>query len=441
MPRLRMVVRWSVRVLAVLVLLLVLVLLFLFRGALYNRMIRFPREAKAWEAIRAARTPVDLETAWTDYRGFCHSHSEWSHDCDVPFEAILQMMKETDRDFACMSDHCVDGKADYGLQWRGVKDGKLFVCGFEMDYGFMPWGLGPEVVLDCGAEEGELARQITEQGGLLFFAHTEQKRTWDLPQLTGMEIYNIHTDFMDEGFAKLGPDLLLNLRAYPDQTFRLLFDRQTAILENWDRLNRDRKIVGIAANDCHQNNGVRGRITEEGELLLIGGDGDPMDTYDLNLLTRALLRIAFGPLERGEELFRLQLDPYERMVRFVATHVLAKELTEEAILGGLREGRAFIGFDMIADSRGFLFVAEGDGRQAVMGEAIPHSAGMMLRAASPHACRFTVVRDGGTVHQEEGSAMAWAPDGTGKYRLEAELDVCGAWVPWVYTNPIEVTPG
>ena len=435
--------RWTRRIaVAVLVLfvLALLVLAFWLRGPLYNRFILFPRQARAWQAIRDARVPVPRQHGWKDYRGFCHSHSEFSHDCEVPFTRIAEVMKETGCDFAFMSDHCVDGEADYGLQWRGIKDGMLFVAGFEMNDGFMPWGLPPDTVLDCGADPKDLAKQIDDLGGMLFFAHCEEPRHWELPQLVGMEIYNIHTDFKDENFADLAPYILLSIAAYPDQAFRLLFDRQTDLLALWDELNLTRKIVGIAANDCHQNNGIRAKYTERGTLLIEDTSPDEIGEYGMNPFSRFLIRILFGKPEPGKEVFHFQLDPYERMVRFVNTHLLAKELTEEALLDALRQGRAFIGFDMIADSAGFIWLAQGGQEQAVMGECIPYAAGIRLAAASPHRCRFTILCQGKTVYQEEGTEVTFKPDGPGKYRVEAELDILGEWTPWVYTNPIELTP-
>ena len=253
-----------------------------------------------------------------------------------------------------------------------------------------------------------------------------------------MEIYNLHADFKDEDFATLAPDILLNLGAYPDLTFRLLFDRQTAVIENWDRLNTQRKMVGIAANDCHQNNGVRAFYTERDTLLIEDTSPETIGEYELNVVTRALLRWCCGPLEPGRQLFRYQLDPYERMVRFVSTHVLAKELTVDAILDGLEQGRVFVGFDMVADSTGFVYLAEDADDRAVMGEALPFRPGVRLRAASPHACRFTVLRDGLPLERQEGRSFQWAPDAPGKYRLEAELKILDEWVAWVYTNPIEL---
>ena len=137
-------------------------------------------------------------------------------------------------------------------------------------------------------------------------------------------------------------------------------------------------------------------------------------------------------------LLHVQLDPYERSARFVNTHVLARELSEPMILDSLRAGRVFIAFDMIADSSGFRWFVTDQSASAVMGEALAFSPGTILHALSPVPCRFTVARDGGRVHRQEGRRLDWAPLGPGKYRVEAELKVSGDWVPWVYTNPIEL---
>jgi hypothetical protein len=78
---------------------------------------------------------------WKEYRGILHSHSKLSHDCEVPFPEILRVLKSTRLDFICLSDHCVDGLANFDSQWRGFHDGKLFVPGFEMKDGIMPFGV------------------------------------------------------------------------------------------------------------------------------------------------------------------------------------------------------------------------------------------------------------------------------------------------------------
>ncbi len=442
--KLRVWLRRLVRLTGWALVLIVVVLLFWMRGALYHRFVTFPREAAAWQALRAQRQPVAFTAGWNEYRGILHSHSHLSHDSEVPFEEILRVLQAVKLDFICLSDHAVDGRADFDWQWRGIRDGKLFIPGFELKDGIMPFGVASGVVLSNRTDAAVLAQQIVTNGGVLFYAHPEGARDWERPELTGMEIYNLHTDFkrpkggLGGMLRKQLPDLLLNWRRYPDHVYRLAFHRPTEFLAHWDELNRTRHITGIAGNDCHQNVGVRAFYTAADTIRLEDPSPETLKEIELNWFTRPLARWCFGPLEPNRKLFHIQLDPYERSARFVNTHVLARGLEEAAILDSLRAGRVFIGFDMIADSSSFRWYARDPAGLAVMGESFPLSKDTRLHAESPLPCRFTVVKDGSVVYTLEGRTLDWAPSGPGKYRVEAELTIDGNWVPWVYTNPIQL---
>lgn len=444
----RRIAKWCLILVLVVAVLLGILFVGLFHDALYNRFVRFPKEKAAWDSFRANRIPVTTLTGYNEYRGAIHNHSHISHDSEVPWELILKTMKDQGRDFIIMSDHCQENDNNlYGLQWKGMHDGVLFIQGFEMQEGFMPVGLPEGTILSCDDEAPTLAAKIEQAGGTVFIIHAEQERQWELPQISAMEIYNIHPDFMDElkGFKRqlrLATNVLLNIRAYPDLTFRLVFDGSQKVIDKWDELNITRKIGGFGGNDTHQNVGVYGIYKPDGSLLLRHAEGEDIKTYKLNFLTRGLLRAFFGPLEPNREIFRFQLDPYERMTRFTCTHVLARELTEPAILQAIMDGRAFVGFDMIADSTGFVWLAKNGNKTAVMGESMEFAPGITLIAEAPNRCRFTVRRHGVQVYQEENVGIRWQPTEPGKYRVEAELNVAGTWVPWIYANPIEITaPG
>jgi hypothetical protein len=413
--------------------------LWVFRGALYNRYVRYPRQAAAWQAIRAQSEPVTETAGWNEYRGILHSHSHLSHDSDVAFEDILKALEIAELDFICMSDHADEGRADFSRQWRGLHGGKLFVPGFEMRHGYMPFGVASHVVLSNQMDPGVLARQVIDNGGVLFFAHPEEPRDWDRPELTGMEIYNIHVDFKrQQGLAAVLPDVMLNLNRYPDHIYHRISRRPADFLQRWDELNRTRHITGIAANDCHENVGFRGFFTTNGTLRVEDTSPETLREVQLNWLTRPLARLCFGRLEPNRQLFHVQLDPYERSARFVNTHILATELTEPALLDALRAGRVFVGFNVIANSRGFRWLARNGSATAVMGESMPLTEGTRLLALSPLPCRFSVFKNGTRVHQAEGRSAEWTPPGPGKYRVEAELSILGEWVPWVFANPIEL---
>ncbi len=438
--RTRLWLRWTVRISAAALLLLALAILFWLRVGIYDRFIRFPREEAAWQAIRAQRQPVPDNAGWREFRGILHSHSFHSHDSEVPFEEILNVLKTTGIDFICLSDHCVEGRADFDLQWRGLHDGKLFIPGFEMKEGIMPFGVASGVVLSNRTDGPTLAKQISENGGLMFYAHPEEPRDWDRPELVGMELYNIHTDFkrIGGGFSRLMPDILLSSGKYPEHIFRKISRRPVEFLCRWDDLNRTRHITGIAGNDCHQNVGFRAFYTPPNIIRIEDTSPRTLKELKLNWLTRPIARLLFGPLEPNRKLFHFQLDPYERMARFVNTHVLAQELTEPAIKEALRQGRVFVGFDMLSDSSSFRWFATDGTNRTVMGENAPFAKELRLHAASPLPCRFTILKDGNAIQQQEGYSCEWTPPDPGKYRVEAELKILDEWVPWVYANPIEL---
>ena len=435
--------KWALRiatVVAVLLSLLFLAALIWCRYAIYHRLIRFPREEAAWRASRADRQVVQRQGPWTEYRGILHSHSFLSHDCEVPFESITGALKQANVDFICLSDHCTEGRADFSAQWRGMHEGILFIPGFEMTEGAMPFGVKEGVVLSNSTPIEILAKQVTANSGVFFFAHPEEPREWQVPELTGMEIYNIHSDFKRSGpgIGELLPELLLNQKRYPDHVFRLMFQRPSSFLQRWDELNRTRHITGIAGNDCHQNTGLRIICSNRNELIIEDTSPKGRRHWNLNWLTRPLARLCLGPLTPGRLMFHVQLDPYERMARYVNTHVLAQKLSEDSVLDALRAGRVFVGFDMLVDSSGFSWTARVHQSTAWPGEALPFSDKVEFEALSPVPCRFTVLRNGSTVHQAEGRLLRWQPPGPGKYRVEAELKILKDWTPWVYANPIEL---
>lgn len=433
--------RWAFRISLALAVLVLVILGIVFRNGIYDRFYLFPKQAQAWKELHAQWAEPALKDGWNQYRGVLHSHSLLSHDSAITQPEIIQALKKDKVDFICMTDHYVDGKADYSLGWNGVYDGILFIRGFELDHGLMPWGIPEGTVFDASDEPRALAKRIHDLGAVLFFSHTEKDRMWDLPELEGMEIYNIHTDFLDEKLAALAPEVIFCLLSYPEQTLRLIFDRPEGQLARWDDLNKTRHITGIAANDAHQNVGIRAFYTDK-DTLVIKGTGEKHENIKeikLNALTRLALRVFCGPLEPGRQLFRVEVDPYEISCRFVNTFVLAKSCTEKDLLDSLRAGRAFVAFSMLADAKGFTCFAEGAQNKAVMGESIVWEPGLTLRAAAPNECRFNVVKDGQIVHQAEGKEMSWRITENGKFRVEAELNILGAWTPWIYANPIDVT--
>lgn len=443
----RTLLRWTFRLVVVVVALAAIAMAVLLRDGLRNHFTTYPKQAQAWADLKKEFRPVSLDDGWNEYRGIIHSHSHLSHDSDVPFEEILKTMKEIPLDFILMSDHCDENIADFSKQWRGMHDGKLFVPGFEMADGFMPSFLPADTVLKKNEESHALAKQIGDKGGLLFFVHTEEPRPWDVPQLNGFEIYNIHSDFKDVDFKKLIPDIICNARSYHPQLMRTIFKRPTAKLQKWDELSITRKITAFGGNDCHQNTGIRAiyQETSEGEnvqriLHVEDTSPDTLKDIPLNGFTKTLLRLVAGPLENGKTVFHFQLDPYLLMGQYCNTYVMARDLSEEAIKDSLKQGRAFVGFTLLEDCRSFVYFSQDAKGKAVMGETMALSPEVRLRAASPLPCRFRLIHDGVEKMTTPGGdrEFEFQPKEPGKYRLEVELKLLDDWTPWIYTNPIEI---
>ena len=431
--------RWVFRLTMLFLFLLAGMILFLFRDAIHDRYVLFPKQVVAWEELRKQRQEVTLDDGFTDVKGVCHSHSRFSHDSEMPFEKILEAAKKANIRFLFMSDHVINTKADFSWQWRGEHDGVFFFPGFEMGGGFLVWGLPQDTVLDDKIDKRLLAKMIDEKGGMVFFAHSERLEWfWDIPQLRGMEIYNIHTDFLDEKYIEVLPGMMLNTGKYPDQTIRKIFDRHDDILARWDEMNKTRKIVGMCSVDAHKNVGVRLVCDAEDQLVIRDTSPSLDNSKNVNWLPRWLLRPFFGDIAPGKTLFQVDWDPYERSLRYDNNHLLVKDVNEATLMEALREGRNFVAFDMLADATGFTFLAESGGRSAVLGDAIPFVAGAKLRIASPLPGRVTVMRDGVQVHQSEGRTFEVAADAPGKYRVEFDVRLMDEWTPWVYTNPINL---
>ncbi len=111
----RKMVKWLSLTLGTIVVLGVLLVLAVLSPGLYNRFYYFPKQKAAWEHLATLRNEVMVDDGWTDFKGSVHSHSEVSHDSDAAFPEILAALKEIGSDFILMSDHFVDGKADWSL--------------------------------------------------------------------------------------------------------------------------------------------------------------------------------------------------------------------------------------------------------------------------------------------------------------------------------------
>lgn len=432
----RKVFKYILITVGVLVCLILLVVLFYTAPLWYKHFVTYPRlekeRAKIWQDHKSPPKRIPLN----EYRGILHAHTYWSHDSRGQIEEILPAAKKAGLDFLFFSDHPHAQLDSFPRSYYGNYDGILIEPGSEKS-GLMVCPMD-SVVLDWGEGSDAVIHDVVSRGGLALYVHTEKEHDWDNPDYQGMEIYNIHTDLMDEdNIFKLILNFAVNGKKYRHWAFREIFDEQTAILARWDSLNTIRRIVGFGAPDAHNNQNIRARYLEDGRVEWVGPDANTISIRKPGLLEKLLLH---EPDEAGWA-FRFETDTYYGSFHFVNTHVFSETLTIRAIKNNLVKGHAFVSFASLADASGFQFftVDQSDNLTAIMGDSVAIGSVETLVALSPLPVQFEVVKDGSVVQSTEGSYdIQLKPLTIGNYRVVASLKLSDQWIPWVYTNPIYV---
>jgi hypothetical protein len=282
-----------------------------------------------------------------DFRGIIHCHSKYSHDSKGTYEEILAAAKAAKVDFICMTDHPPSGDKGLPLRegWTGIHDGVLFIQGAEYSDQILGLGLKEPI---SGKDRRETIKAIHAQGGVAIACHPEEIEDWDAyAEADGMEIYNVHATLKrkskDKGFLI---QVAKKLKEDPEHSFQLLQELDPEILKKYDELSAGRVLAAVAGNDAHQN----------------------------------------------VNFFGLQLDPYPRAFKFVSTHVLAPELTQEAILDALRKAKSYVAFDILRPID--MMDPEGKGREDVVQKDIPDGREPLRAPLAPHRIEWWLPENG-----------------------------------------------
>ena len=237
----------------------------------------------------------------------------------------------------------------------------------------------------AGLDAAGIVRAVREAGGFGFAAHPFSKGSerfrqkpmaWsDIDCADGIEVWSFVTD-VAERIDSI--PAALRFLARPE---RHAGDPPEENLREWDRLNRERRVVAIGGVDAHQ---IGRRIADRWVIRLMG---------------------------------------YRRTFRQLRTHVLVDELPtgelehdREQVYAALREGRSYISVDHLAPPAGFAFWRD--------------AAGVHVRVPRPAELRL--LRDGEEVARAEGAELDHAPDAPGSHRVEARL---GGRL-WILSNPL-----
>lgn len=438
MNRANKILRWTGKILLGLFALALVLILVFTTPYWWRHWVTYPQLEKARAELWTQYRPTENISGMESYKGVLHAHNYWSHDSRGVLAEILPAAKKAKLDFIFFSDHMRSKLDSFPRSLYGVYDDIILESGTETSNGLMVSPL-KSTVLDWNQGDEQIMRQVAESGGFVGYVHTEEEHAWDNPHYQAMEIYNIHTDLKDEEERFL-LDLILNSaingRRYRHWAYRELFDEQHEILQHWDELNRQRRIVGFAAVDAHNNQGFRARYTEDGKVEWVGPNAKTMKVVEPGWKEKWLL----GTPDDADWAFRWEVDTYFDSFNYVNTHVFCDTFTSADIINNLVKGRAYIAFENLAEADGFQFYGQNSDKSVVgiMGDSIEVAKVDRLVAQSPLPVRFILVKDGEKIDETTGEyTYAFDPKGEpGNYRLEASIRLRGTWTPWVYTNPM-----
>lgn len=258
----------------------------------------------------------------------------------------------------------------------------------------------PQLLLDA----------VNRAGGLSFLAHIVDPAApavgqediswvdWDVKGYTGIELWN--------GFSEFKTRLKTKLHAiyYAYSPRRVARGPLPEALQKWDQLLAEgHHVVAIGGSDAHA---LPGKL---------------------------------GPL-------RQTVFPYEFHFRSINTHLLLTQpLSGDAerdstqVMEALRQGHAFIGYDLPAPTRGFRFSAQGMQQNAWMGDELSVRHGVTFQIRLPMRAECNLLKDGQVIKtwtdREICTHITTQP---GVYRVEVYINYLGLRRGWIFSNPIYV---
>jgi hypothetical protein len=349
---------------------------------------------------------------FNDYKGVIHVHTSIGGHSTGAFDELIDGAAKNNLDFVVMTEHTAALYDTSELTLQGNVNGVLFVGGQEVDTATDRF-----LLITGSADAGKANKistpdfitQIHSQNKLAFVTYPEKHKTWDA-DFDGIEVFSLHTNAkrMNPVFAFF--DGIWSYYSYPELVLAKYFERPTENLQKFDEVSAQRKLTLFAGTDAHSNIGFH----------LLGDDA-------------------------GNKIINVKIDRYETIFRAMRNHVLLEKdqpLTTENLLKALKNGRVFVGLDVLSDTKGFSFEAENGKEFKLMGDEIALTENLNLKAAAPQIARFVVFKNGEKVYEETDVAQINLPvKEKGIYRTEVYLDALGTpfdKMPWIISNPIYI---
>lgn len=364
-------------------------------------------------------------TEFVELVGNMHMHTPYS-DGEKYHAEIADAAIAAGLDYLIVTDHniWVDGLEGY---YENENGRVLLLVGEEVHNvrrrpqasHFLALGAERELA-GFAANPQRLIDETINAGGLGFLAHPIEKdvpifnepnlgwHDWEIDGFTGIEIWNYMSSFKSQ--------LAIALEKLPVKwkflaylaVIRVGFNPEKYItapepeaLALWDKLLAEgRQIVGIGNSDAH---------------------GTPM---------------SLGPLHR-------EIYPYDYLFRAVNTHILTPEPfsgdlahDKRLIFDAVRQGHAWVGYDLPHPTKGFRFSGQGIGK-GIMGDKVRMDAGATLQAKAPAPANIRLVHHGEVVASVENEThLTHIPIDEGAYRIECSIPFKGKERGWIYSNPI-----
>ncbi|MCK5146624.1 PHP domain-containing protein [bacterium] len=338
--------------------------------------------------------------------GAVHLHSLHS-DGALAIPEIAEIAGTKGLDFLMFSDHNTLEPKRHGLEgWYGRI---LVLIGYEINdeddkNHYLAFRLNEEVP---GRKAVEYVAQVKGAGGIGIIAHPAEKRNyfeayppypwtaWDAEGYDGIEIWNQLSEWM-EGLT--WRNALWRIW-HPLRSIRFPVPE---IMQRWDRLNRERRVIGVGGIDVH--------------------------AFTIKLM-------GFIPVK---------IYPYKVQFKSIRTHVFTPEepgadagfhQSEAALYQGLVSGHCFVSNYSLGDARGFRFYGEINDEIVVMGSRRVFDGTLSLTVTAPQQGHICLLRDGTVIEEAVGQSLQCKVNMPGVYRVE----ICRKGRGWIYSNPIVLT--
>ena len=342
--------------------------------------------------------------------GSLHLHTTAS-DGTVEADELAHLAAQAGLDWIIITDHNA-----YEPQHQGWHGRTLVLVGEELHDPQNPHanhllvlGAGEDLLPHVGDPQA-LLDAVHARRGLTFLAHPYEHSgalagepvinwtDWRVTGYTGIEMWNYMSEFKS---YMQGPLRALLAIFWPELAMRGPYPET---LSRWDELLAHRRVVAVAGADAH------------GTLYHLGPFGKRILDY-----------------------------PY--LLRALNTHLLVGgpwtgDVTHDAhlVYDALANGKAFLGYDGLAPTRGFAFTAEQSGETATMGDALTLRRRVRFAVRAPAKARLRLMLNGYCVAETDGTELTFEAHVPGVYRTVALRRHALRWRGWIYSNPIYLRP-